>query len=232
MGLSLGGIVFADFELPAVLTFGGAQSLAVYRLPGGARVVDAMGPDDADIAWQGVLSGSDATDRARALDAMRIAGQMIPLTWDEFFYTVVIADLRLAFCNSWWIPYQISCVVADDPTAQASVLSVSLVSAVTADLASAAGFTNVSGATTALAAAGVAGSGTAANVAANLALVAAGQSISASIQSSDIVLAAASQQVSASGVTTTINAAGSLAAATAARGYVARATANYSQVMA
>jgi hypothetical protein len=230
MALSLGGIVFTDFEVPGVLTFGGAQSLAVYRLPGGARVVDAMGPDDADIAWQGVLAGSDATDRARALDAMRIAGVAVPLAWDEFFYTVVIADLRFAFRNSWWIPYHISCLVADDPTAQAVVPAVSLVSAVAADLASAAGLADVSAATTALAAAGPAGSGTAPNAAARVALALAGQGVAASIQNSNAALLAAAQQVSAGNITATVNAAGSLAAAAAARGYVARAVVNYSQV--
>jgi hypothetical protein len=230
MGLSLGGIVFTDFELPGVVTFGGAQSLAVYRLPGGARVVDAMGPDDADIAWQGVLSGSDAADRARALDAMRVAGQTVPLAWDEFFYIVVISDLRLEFCNSWWIPYHISCLVTADPTAQSIVPAVSLVSAVAADLASAAGFTDVAGATMAVAAAGVAGAGTAANEAASLALVAAGQSVAARVQNSNSALWSAAQQVSATGITATVSAAGSLAAATAARGYVARATVNYGQV--
>ena len=40
--LLLGSVQFADFELPTSITWGGAQSLAVHRLPGGVRVIDAM----------------------------------------------------------------------------------------------------------------------------------------------------------------------------------------------
>jgi hypothetical protein len=223
MGLSLGGVAFTAFEVPSVVTFGGAQSLAVYRLPGGVRVVDAMGPDDADIGWQGILSGDDATDRARALDAMRIAGLPVTLAWDEFFYSVVIGSLQLAFCNSWWIPYKVSCIVVNDPSVQGLPQTVSLLSAVASDLASAADLTNVTAAIAAIATAGSAGSGTTLYSAANIALQSAGSTIARSIQTAE-------PQMSADQLPSIISAAETLATATAARGYIARAAANYSQV--
>src|SRR5689334_14980148 len=64
--LLIGPVLLEAFELPARVGWGGRQRMAVHRLPGGRRVIDAMGRDDADIAWTGVFTGSDAVARARA----------------------------------------------------------------------------------------------------------------------------------------------------------------------
>ena len=104
----------------------GRQRLAVHGLPGGVRVIDALGRDDADIVWSGVFSGSDAAARARALDLMRAEGGFWPLTWDWFFYTVVIARFDADYTRSNWIPYRITCTVLRDETAAAVETAVSL----------------------------------------------------------------------------------------------------------
>jgi hypothetical protein len=223
MSLSLGEVDFTAFEVPSVIAFGGKQSLAVYRLPGGVRVVDALGPDDADITWRGILSGAGATDRARGLDALRIAGQPVTLAWDEFFYSVVIGDLQFEFCNSWWIPYRISCLVVEDPGAQVLSAVVSILSAVGSDLAAASSFTDVSAASLAVAAAGSAGSGTALYASANLTLQSTAQNIAATLQNSENELGAAD-------LPTVLNGAATIATAAAASGYIARAIANFAQV--
>ena len=90
--LVLGPLLLQDFEVPERISWGGAQRLAVHRLPGGARVIDAMGRDDAQIAWTGIFSGADGGARARLVDLMRADGSVWPLTWDNFFYSVVIAE--------------------------------------------------------------------------------------------------------------------------------------------
>ena len=87
--LTLGPVAFAGFELPSSITIGGHQRLAIHRLPGGLRIIDALGPDPADIAFSGIFTGPDAADRARLLDALRVAGAALPLAWDAFMYTVV-----------------------------------------------------------------------------------------------------------------------------------------------
>ena len=51
-------IVFQDFELPSGINFGGRQRLALHRLPGGSRVIDALGRDDAQISFAGIFTGS------------------------------------------------------------------------------------------------------------------------------------------------------------------------------
>ena len=76
--LTLGPVAFAGFEIPSSITLGGRQRLAIHKLPGGLRIIDALGPDPADLAWSGIFTGPDAADRARLLDAMRVGGLHLP----------------------------------------------------------------------------------------------------------------------------------------------------------
>lgn len=109
--LILGPILFRDFEVPQQITLGGRQRLAVHQLPGGVRVVDAMGADDAELGWSGILSGPDAGARARSLDSLRRGGLAWPLAWDGWRYTVIIARFEADSANPCWLPYHISCCV-------------------------------------------------------------------------------------------------------------------------
>lgn len=136
--LILGPVAFQDFEVPGGINFGGAQRLAIHRLAGGGRVIDALGREDADIRFAGTFSGADATLRARTLDELRVAGTPLPLTWDVFFYTVTIRQFQAEYQNGWWIPYRMICSVIRD---EASVLvraALSLAADVASDIAVAA----------------------------------------------------------------------------------------------
>ncbi len=112
--LTLDDFIFRDAEIPEQITFGGDQKLAVHRLVGGSRVVDAMGRDDAALEWSGLFLGQDAVRRARHLDGLRIAGRQLDLTWNEFSYKVVIKSFRAPFERFYKIPYTISCEVVQD----------------------------------------------------------------------------------------------------------------------
>ena len=109
--LTLGGVVFADFEIPDAINFGGEQSLIVHKLPGGNRVIDAMGPDDADIRWSGRFRGPNAEERALLLDFMRRAGQQVLLSWSLERFQVVIREFTAHFQQAYEIPYSIACTV-------------------------------------------------------------------------------------------------------------------------
>jgi hypothetical protein len=135
--LLFGPVLFQDFELPASITWGGAHSLAIHRLPGGARIIDAMGRDDADITWSGIFSGEDASFRARALDLMRAEGSVWPLTWDSFFYSAIIARLDIDHRRPNWLPYRISCTILRDEAASLLMAPITLASSVAQDLAQA-----------------------------------------------------------------------------------------------
>jgi len=140
VALLLGPIVFQDFEIPSGINFGGRQRLAVHRLPGGSRVIDALGRDDAEISFSGIFSGSNATLRARGLDELRVAGVVLPLTWDVFFYTVLIVDFRADYRSGQWIPYNIVCTVLQDEASAFLQHAISLTAAVAADVGIAAGY--------------------------------------------------------------------------------------------
>lgn len=123
--LTLGGVTFQQFELPERLRFGGRQMLAVHKFIGGQRVIDAMGPDDVDIAWSGTLYGASASSRIQQLDAMRIAGQQISLSWGAFSRSVVIHEFTVSYERAgFWCPYSITCVVvqAQNAPVQQSLL--------------------------------------------------------------------------------------------------------------
>src|SRR5580704_5491481 len=104
VSLILGPILFADFEVPREIPFGGTQTLVVKKLVGGDRVIDAMGRDDMDIRWSGRFRGALAEGRARAVDQMRIAGQQQLLSWSTLLYLVVIDRFEATFEQPFEVP--------------------------------------------------------------------------------------------------------------------------------
>lgn len=120
--LQLGEFVFARFEIPEHIEFGGDQKLIVHELVGGTRQIDAMGEVPNALDWSGFLVGENALSRALYLDGLRKAGQSLTLTWSELAYTVVIRSLRCDFVRSYRIPYHITCEVISDDTSPISQL--------------------------------------------------------------------------------------------------------------
>ena len=221
--LALGPIAFTTFEVPARISFGGRQQLQVHTLIGGQRVIDAMGADDSLISWSGVFSGADAVPRARALNALRIAGIEVPLAWDAFLYTVVVSSFTARFERENWIPYDISCVISFDEAAAAVQAAMSVLGSVGLDIRSATelGGLDLSMVGEALALPGASSSGSADAATAWLALADAAASANAAL------LAAGNSMTAASDVPGVIQAAGQLAQASAARGFILRGLANF-----
>lgn len=115
--LILGGIVFDGFSTPNEMMGGGKQAMVVHKLPGGSRVIDTLGPDEANVQWQGHFFGNDAYTTALALDGMRAAGQVVSLTWGGQFRSVIVEQFiykvrRLPV----WVDYNISCTVYQNPS--------------------------------------------------------------------------------------------------------------------
>ena len=115
--LTLGGFVFQDFEVPDRIPFGGEQLANVHKLIGGQRIVDTLGRDDKALVWSGRFTGPNAIDRARQVDAMRIAGAAVALTWGALSYSVWIKDFSPEYEASFLIPYTITCEVISDQAA-------------------------------------------------------------------------------------------------------------------
>ena len=115
--LSLGGIAFDQFSTPEVMMAGGNQAMVVHKLPGGQRVIDTLGPDEADIAWSGQFFGNNAYATVQAIDAMRAAGQVVPLSWAGQYRSVIVSRFiyRLRR-NPTWVLYDIVCTVYQNPS--------------------------------------------------------------------------------------------------------------------
>lgn len=212
--LTLGPVAFAGFEIPSSITLGGRQRLAIHKLPGGLRIIDAMGADPADLAWSGIFTGPDAADRARVLDLLRVTGLELVLAWDAFLYTVVIESFEADYRSPWWIPYRLSCTVIRDEAASAVTTLVALAPAIAADLAIAGPFAAASA--RAIAASGATAAGTTAYAAAT-------HAIGDDLLSLDLQIATAEPGIQAPDIPTAAAACGLLAQLTAARAYTARA---------
>src|SRR4051812_12743879 len=90
--LILGGIVFDEWSTPEKLPFGGKQAVAVHKLPGGARVVDTLGPDEMDITFGATLWGDGAYAVGLELNGLRQSGTPVALSFGGQFYLVVVQD--------------------------------------------------------------------------------------------------------------------------------------------
>jgi hypothetical protein len=114
--LILGGIVFDNFSTPEAMPFGGRQAMAIHKKIGGARSIDTLGPDDADITWHGrFFGGAESYETALALDAMRARGSELPLSYAGQAYVVVISDFHADIRRlPQWIEYSITCVIANN----------------------------------------------------------------------------------------------------------------------
>ncbi len=238
IALLLGPVLFQGFEVPERIGFGGRQRMAVHDLPGGARVIDALGRDDTPVVFGGVLSGPDASLRAHEIDLLRAQGAPLPLTWDSYFYTVVIADFRATYTRANWIPYRIVCTVLRDEAEALVQTGLTLLTQSTADLGSAAsllgGSVDLTGANAALAAPGATTLGTGAYSAAQSALAGTQSAVSGAITTAEGTLGPiaaggfaggdAAGGIAALGGAT--GAAGQLAALSAAQGYLGRTATN------
>lgn len=114
--LNLGGFVFQGFEIPASIPFGGSQILVVRKMPGGKRDIQSMGADPRSPSWSGRFRGTNALERARYVDGLRVAGKPLDLSWRDFSYTVLISSFSAEFDRFYEIPYSISLEVLEDKT--------------------------------------------------------------------------------------------------------------------
>ncbi len=88
--LVIGALTLQGYEVPSRITIGGAQAVTIHKLPGGGRIIDAMGADDGSIAWRGLFVGPGAAQRARSLDIMRIQGTPQTLSFGDYTFNVIV----------------------------------------------------------------------------------------------------------------------------------------------
>jgi hypothetical protein len=121
--ITLGDFEFKNMEIPGSINFGGGHKLIVHELVGGARIIDAMGADESDISWEGLMIGPDSLGRALQLDTMRVAGQPLLLNWFSLRYYVLIENFKANTERYYQIPYTINLKVLQNFNQASGVLS-------------------------------------------------------------------------------------------------------------
>jgi hypothetical protein len=190
--VTLGGMTLESFEIPATISFGGSQRMAVHDMPGGGRVIDLLGAVAADITFAGIISGPDAETRVAQINTMRTSGAALVLGWDAQYCTVILREALFDYEKPWWIPYRLRCVVQNTTVFGAAVASAA--ASITADLATAGSLlsglpVSLAAATGALAVTGATTFGTAAYVQSLVALTSAQGNVSTSLASMGAPLA-------------------------------------------
>ncbi|MCE2574386.1 hypothetical protein [Komagataeibacter sp. FNDCR2] len=90
--ITIGPLTLSGLEVPQVIRDGGTQQVAVHRLPGGNRIIDAVGNDPDRLELSGTFVGPTAITRARMLRQMRIAGLPVMFTGAGLSLTVRIVQ--------------------------------------------------------------------------------------------------------------------------------------------
>jgi hypothetical protein len=114
--LTVGGIAFTDFSPPDRMMGGGNQAMVIHKLPGGSRVIDTLGPDEAAVVFSGEFFGNNAYGMALSLDAIRAQGNVVELQWGGQFRQVIVRNFiyhvkRLPV----WVEYTITLEVQSNP---------------------------------------------------------------------------------------------------------------------
>jgi len=234
----LGNVLFSGFEVPSRISIGGAHAVTIHKLPGGGRVIDAMGVDDAGISWSGFFTGADAAARARYIDAMRQSGSQVQLSFGDYVFNVVVVRFEYDIQDRGaLISYRIRTERVTEGLSLQTTSLAGLLTSLVSDLASASGYValsssaaSISSITAAqLSASAVNDPSSSSGLAAvALALQAAGAELGQNIsgQASLLPLGNGEESLgltSAVGLGAATSAAGSLAASVQAAGYLNRA---------
>lgn len=107
MSLILGTVDFTVDELPEEIELGGAQILAVRRFAGGQLDIQSMGAFDDPVSWSGILWHTNAMTRARALNDMRISGELVRMQIASMSCDVVVSRFKFTYNHDFYVPYHI-----------------------------------------------------------------------------------------------------------------------------
>jgi len=119
--LTIGSTVLLDEETPDELIIEIKRVWAIVTYIGGARVAQDMGPSPADITWKGRLFAGNVAERFAALQSMENAAQLVPLTYLDQAFNVVIKTVRKVYEHRWQGGYEITVTIIEDVSGQYQV---------------------------------------------------------------------------------------------------------------
>ncbi len=136
--VTLGSMTFAGFEVPDQLRVGGEQTLVVHKLPGGDRVIQAMGNDPDRLTLSGRFIGPTAQSRAQQVEALRRGGAPQKFGIAGLSMRVLVMAFSYDYQQKGaWLPYTLVLEILPQVATSSSLSSSSLSSLVGSDLAGA-----------------------------------------------------------------------------------------------
>jgi hypothetical protein len=120
--LTLGSFSFEGLESPELIRLKAKQRLAVHHLGSGASITDSLGQEFETASFRGIFSGSNASDRIRSIQYLRLLGTPLPLTWGSTTLFVVIQEFELSYSSNQWVPYNLTCCVIRSKGANAQAV--------------------------------------------------------------------------------------------------------------
>ncbi|MBR0560333.1 hypothetical protein [Neokomagataea anthophila] len=93
----LGDVVLTGIEVPDYLQVGGRQMMVIHRLPGGQRIIDALGNDPGRLELRGRFLGGGAQARAQSIERMRNVGKAISFSAAGLSLSVFISEFSYRY---------------------------------------------------------------------------------------------------------------------------------------
>jgi hypothetical protein len=125
--LTLGSFSFIGLEVPERILVRAKQRLSVHHLGSGVSITDSLGEDCETISFGGIFTGTNASERIRLIEYMRLQGNPVPMVWCSKAVYVIIEEFELSYSSDQWIGYKVSC---------RSVCSNNLAAIITSDIMS------------------------------------------------------------------------------------------------
>lgn len=115
--LTIGGVVLSDFEVPEQFgDIGSKQTLVKHEFPGGLITIRPLGSFPHPVTWNGLLTGTDAFDRAQKLQRIAAVGNEVTLSYGQFAWSGYVSSFVAKPRHQWLVPYTITF----EPTADLS----------------------------------------------------------------------------------------------------------------
>lgn len=105
--LTIGEVLFDQFEIPERLPISWKQARAVNEFPGGTRTIYALGSFPKPMRWGGYLLGANAFARVAAMERLCAAGLSVEMDYGPFAWLGLVTDFIFNVEHQWKIGYMV-----------------------------------------------------------------------------------------------------------------------------
>ena len=112
--LTLGSVIFDDFQAPPELALIGQQKVAVHDMIGGSRRVQALGVVWKPISFEGIFWGNKAFSTMHQLERMQAEATPQSLSYLDYAFLVVVSEVEARIKHQNRIDYKVTVEVVQE----------------------------------------------------------------------------------------------------------------------